>query len=247
MSVAFVTGAGSGIGRAAALRLADEGEAVACVDVVGHRAEEAADAVRARGGQAIPLTADVGDEAQVAAAVTDAESQLGSIDRLVNCAGILHISPFLELATADWQRVIATNLTGAFLVAREVARRMVAAGTRGRIVNVGSVHSVAPGAGVSAYDASKGGLNMLTRSLALELAPHGINVNAVGPGLIRTQLGGPSDSDYIASTVAAIPAGRIGEPEEVAGAIAFLCGRDANYVTGATLFVDGGMLLTAHT
>ncbi|HEY8724494.1 MAG TPA: SDR family NAD(P)-dependent oxidoreductase [Gaiellaceae bacterium] len=244
--VALVTGAGSGIGRAAARRLARDGWSVACLDLDLARAEEAAAEIEGDGGVALALAADVVDEEGVRSAV-DAAARLGPIGCLVNSAGILLVSPVLDVSLADWERVISTNLTGTFVVAREVARRMVAAGSGGRIVNVSSVHAVAPGTGVAAYDASKGGVSMLTRTLALELAPYGINVNAVGPGLIRTGLGGPSNGAYVASTIAAIPAGRIGEPEDVAGAIAFLCGRESSYVTGATLYIDGGMLLTAHT
>lgn len=245
--VAVVTGAGSGIGRAAAKRLARAGWSVACLDVHLEGAAEAAAEIQGDEGRAVALRADVTDETQVEQAVRKAETRLGQLGCLVNSAGILHISPVLELTLADWQRVISTNLTGSFLVAREAARRMVAAGRGGRIVNVGSVHSVAPGEGIAAYDASKGGIAMLTRTLALELTPHGINVNTVAPGLIRTKLAGPSNDAYVAATIAAIPAHRIGEPEDVAGAIAFLCGPEAAYVTGATLVIDGGMLLTAHT
>lgn len=245
--VALVTGAGSGIGRGAARRLARDGWSVACLDLELERAEEAAAAIAAEGGTAVALAADVVDEDAVRRAADEAEARLGPLGCLVNSAGILHVEPVLRLSLHDWERVIATNLTGTFVAAREVARRLVAARSGGRVVNVGSVHAVAPGAGVAAYDASKGGVSMLTRTLALELAPHGINVNAVGPGLIRTRLGGPSNDAYVAATVAAIPVGRIGEPEDVAGAIAFLCGPEAAYITGTTLYVDGGMLLTART
>ncbi len=144
--------------------------------------------------------------------------------------------------------VLDVNLTGTFLCARAAARLMSDAGGGGRIVNIASVHSTAPGRGLISYDASKGGIWMLTRTLALELAPQGITVNAVGPGLVYpTGLGGGAPTEYLASVVPTIPLGRAGSPADVAGAVSFLCSDDAAYVTGSMLFVDGGMLLTAHT
>jgi NAD(P)-dependent dehydrogenase (short-subunit alcohol dehydrogenase family) len=224
-AVAMVTGAGSGIGRAAARRLAEDGWAIAAVDVDGARADSAAAEIAAE-GSAIGLRADVTDEEQITGAIELARERLGPIRAFVGSAGILSIWPALELPAAEWRRIIEVNLTGAFLATRAAARAMVRDGAGGRIVQVASVHSVAPGHGVAHYDASKGGLLMLVRSLALELAEHRITVNAVGPGLIRTNLA-PPDPAYLGEIVPAIPLRRMGEPEDVAGANAFLCGPPA--------------------
>jgi NAD(P)-dependent dehydrogenase (short-subunit alcohol dehydrogenase family) len=244
-TAALVTGAGSGIGRATALRLARDGYAVACLDIDAARAQETAAAIGAEGGRAVASHADVADEDGVRAAMDRCEDELGSLGALVNSAGILSVAPALDLSSEAWRRVIDVNLTGSFVCAREAARRIAAASRGGRIVNVGSVHSESPGSDVVAYDASKGGVQMLTRSLARELAPQRITVNAIGPGLIQTNIVGGDNDAYIAQTIAAIPVGRIGKPEDVAGAISFLCGPEADYITGVTLFVDGGLRLTA--
>jgi glucose 1-dehydrogenase len=243
---ALVTGAGSGIGRAAALRLAKDGWAVAAVDIDGDRAAATAAAIGADQGSAVGLTADVADEDEITAAVDQARERLGPLGAFVGSAGVLSVSPALDLPAAEWRRVLDINLTGAFLATRAAARLMVAEGAGGRIVQVASVHSVAPGRGVAHYDASKGGLLMLVRSLALELAPHQITVNAIGPGLIQTNLT-PPDPVYLGQVVPTIPLNRPGQPEDVAGAIAFLCGPEASYLTGTMIVIDGGMLLTAHT
>jgi NAD(P)-dependent dehydrogenase (short-subunit alcohol dehydrogenase family) len=244
--VAVVTGAGSGIGRAAARRLAEDGWAVAAVDIDGARADSAAADIAAAQGAAVALRADVTDEAQITAAMEQARERLGPVGAFVGSAGVLSICPALDLPAAEWRRVIEVNLTGAFLATRAAARAMVSDGEGGRIVQVASVHSVTPGRGVAHYDASKGGLLMLVRSLALELAEHRITVNAIGPGLIRTNLA-PPDPDYLGEIIPAIPLQRMGEPEDIAGAIAFMCGPEASYLTGAMLVIDGGMLLTART
>jgi NAD(P)-dependent dehydrogenase (short-subunit alcohol dehydrogenase family) len=254
--VALVTGAGSGIGRAAALRLARDGWAVAAVDIDGERAAATAaaitedpvteDPVTGKRGSAVGLRADVADEEDITAAVTQACERLGPLGAFVGSAGVLSVSPALDLPAAEWRRILEINLTGAFLASRAAARVMVAEGAGGRIVQVASVHSVAPGRGVAHYDASKGGLLMLVRSLALELAPHQITVNAIGPGLIQTNLT-PPDPVYLGQVIPTIPLKRSGQPEDVAGAIAFLCGPEASYMTGTMMVIDGGMLLTAHT
>jgi NAD(P)-dependent dehydrogenase (short-subunit alcohol dehydrogenase family) len=244
--VAAVTGAGSGIGRAAACRLAGDGWAVAAIDADGERAGSTAAQITAARGVAAALRADVTDEDEITAAIEAARERLGPIRAFVGSAGVLSISPAIDLPAAEWRRVVDVNLTGAFLAARAAARVMVTDGEGGRIVQVASVHSVSPGRGVAHYDASKGGLLMLVRSLALELAAHRITVNAVGPGLIRTNLA-PPDPAYLAQVIPAIPLQRMGEPEDIAGAIAFMCGPEAGYMTGAMLVIDGGMLLTART
>jgi NAD(P)-dependent dehydrogenase (short-subunit alcohol dehydrogenase family) len=245
--VAAVTGGASGIGRSAAYRLAQDGYALAVLDWNGAGAEEAAQRIRDEGGTSCAVQVDVSRPDDVERAFTTVEQELGELYALVNSAGILHLAPPLELAYDDWRRVLDVNLTGTFLCAQAAARLMVAARRGGRIVNVASVHSEAPGRGLAHYDASKGGIWMLTRNLALELAPHRITVNAVGPGLVRTNLGGGSDEAYLTEVVPTIPLGRAGEPEDIAGPITFLCSDDARYVTGSMLFVDGGMLLTART
>lgn len=245
--LAVVTGAGSGIGRAAAERLASDGWAVGVVDIDGERAGATAAAIVKAQGSAVGLRADVTDEEEIVRAVERARERFGPIRAFVGSAGILSVRPALELPAAQWRRVLEVNLTGAFLATRAAAKAMVETGEGGRIVQVASVHSLAPGRGVAHYDASKGGLLMLVRSLALELAPYGINVNAVGPGLIRTNLVSPPDPVYLDQVTQAIPMRRIGEAGDVAGAIAFMCGPDASYITGSMLVIDGGMLLTAHT
>jgi NAD(P)-dependent dehydrogenase (short-subunit alcohol dehydrogenase family) len=244
--VAIVTGAGSGIGRAAARRLAGDGWAVAAVDIDGARAESTAAEIAAAQGVAAALRAAVTDEEEVTAAIEAARERLGPIRAFVGSAGVLSICPALDLPAAEWRRVIDINLTGAFLATRAAARAMVEDGEGGRIVQVASVHSVTPGHGVAHYDASKGGLLMFVRSLALELATHRITVNAIGPGLVRTNLS-PPDPAYLDQVIPAIPLRRMGEPEDIAGAIAFMCGPEASYMTGAMLVIDGGMLLTART
>jgi NAD(P)-dependent dehydrogenase (short-subunit alcohol dehydrogenase family) len=188
----------------------------------------------------------VTDEEEVTVAIEAARERLGPIGAFVGSAGVLSICPALDLRAAEWRRVIDVNLTGAFLATRAAARAMVKDGEGGRIVQVASVHSVTPGHGVAHYDASKGGLLMFVRSLALELAAHRITVNAIGPGLVRTNLA-PPDPAYLDQVIPAIPLRRMGEPEDIAGAIAFMCGPEASYMTGAMLVIDGGMLLTACT
>jgi NAD(P)-dependent dehydrogenase (short-subunit alcohol dehydrogenase family) len=246
--VAIVTGAAGGIGRAAALRLAKDGYTVACLDIDEGGAKSVAEEVNSAGGSGLGSHLDVSSESEVASMFSEVRANLGPIRALVHSAGILHIEPALGLDARAWRQVIEVNLTGTFLCDQAAARLMVADSSRGRIVNIASVHSQAPARGLTSYDASKGGIWMLTRNLALELAPHGITVNAIGPGLvIHTNLGGGTSKEYLDSVVPAIPLGRAGEPDDIAGPVSFLCSEDSSYVTGAMLFVDGGMLLTAHT
>jgi NAD(P)-dependent dehydrogenase (short-subunit alcohol dehydrogenase family) len=246
--VAIVTGAAAGIGRAAARRLGADGYRVACLDIDEDGAGQAAEEISRDGGTAIAGGLDVCSEDGVAAAFDRVRAELGPPDALVSSAGILQIGPALELRADVWRATIDVNLTGTFLCNQAAARLMTTSGRGGRIVNIASVHSQAPGRGLSHYDASKGGIWMLTRSLALELAPHRIRVNAIGPGLVvNTRLGGGTSQDYLDSVVPTIPLGRPGQPDDIAGVVAFLCSADASYMTGAMLFVDGGMLLTTHT
>ena len=246
--VAIVTGSANGIGRAAALRLAKNGYTLACLDIDASGAKSVAEEVNSAGGTALGSHLDVSSESEVASTFAEVRAELGPIRALVHSAGILHVEPALGIDAEAWRHVIEVNLTGTFLCDQAVARLMVADSEGGRIVNVASVHSQAPGWGLSSYDASKGGIWMLTRNLALELAPHGITVNAIGPGLVvHTNLGGGTPKEYLASVVPTIPLGRAGEPDDIAGAVSFLCSNDSSYITGAMLFVDGGMLLTART
>jgi NAD(P)-dependent dehydrogenase (short-subunit alcohol dehydrogenase family) len=245
---AIVTGAASGIGRAVAQRLAADGYRVACLDIDDTMASQTADEIGRAGGTAVAARVDVRSPASVDEVFGRLQAELGPPAALVSSAGVLQVRPALELPAEDWRTVIETNLTGTFLCDQAAARLMARNGRGGRIVNIASVHSVAPGRGLSHYDASKGGVWMLTRSLALELAPHRITVNAIGPGLVTgTLLGGGTSPEYLDSVVPTIPLGRAGQPEDISGVAAFLCSPDASYVTGAMLFVDGGMLLTAHT
>ncbi len=246
--VALVTGSGRGIGRAIALRLADAGAAVAVSDMDADAAESVAGEIRDGGGTALAVAADVSDEAAVKSMVRACIDELGGLDVVVNNAGIFPPCPVLGMETAMFDRVIAVNLGGVFLCTREAAAAMVDQGRGGTIVNVTSIDALHPSmVGLAHYDASKHGVWGFTKNVALELAPHGIRVNAVAPGGVLTpgveEMGGGS-SDAVAAFSARIPEGRMGDPDDIARAVLFLASDLSTYVTGAQLVVDGGVLLT---
>lgn len=241
--VALVTGGGRGIGRAIALRLADEGASVA-VNCNKSTAEASlvVEAIRAAGGRSMVARADVTGSAEVKRMVTSVIEQLGGIDILVNNAGVVSRQAFLDLTLEEWDRVHSTNLRSFFLVAQEVARVMKDQGRGGKILNVSSRGAKDASLNATAYSTSKAGVTMLTKQMALELAPYDINVNEVCPGLIETDLNRAllADPAYRERRLSIIPLRRIGTPEDVAGAAAFLVSDEARLITGASLFIDGG-------
>lgn len=246
--VAIVTGAATGIGQAIALALASEGAAVA-VDYVGKGdlADETLKKIVAVKAQGICIEADVSDPTQVQNLVDQTVAKFGRLDILVNNAGIEFKRPFVDFPLDLWNKVIAVNLTGPFLCAQAAARQMIKQGGGGRIINISSVHEDLPMPTNAPYCASKGGLRMLMRTIAVELAPHKITVNNIGPGAIYT----PIDKDVEANAeiekvlMAEIPLGRWGRPEEVADLAVYLASDAAGYITGSTHFIDGGMLRQA--
>ncbi|MBI2320661.1 MAG: 3-oxoacyl-ACP reductase FabG [Chloroflexi bacterium] len=245
--VALVTGGSRSIGRAIVLALADAGADVA-VNYVA-RADAAAAvvaAVQAQGRQAIPVRADTTDRAAVIRMVNEVCSALGRVDILVSNAGVMPRAPLLEIAEEDWDRVLDVDLKGYFLVGQAVARSMVERGVRGAIVNVSSTSEQVPGVGFAHYCVAKAGVAMLTKQMALELAPHGIRVNRVCPGLVETDLNRHilADAETRGRRLAAIPLGRLGRPEDIAAAVVWLASDAAAYVTGAAVFVDGGRTVT---
>jgi glucose 1-dehydrogenase len=242
---ALVTGSATGIGRSTVMRLTAEG-ATAIVNYVGPSdpADEVVEEVSRAGGRAVAVEADVSKEAQVQAMFARAADELGGpVDVLVNNAGIEKPFQLIDMPLDEWNKVIAVNLTGAFLCAREAARGLVNAGAPGVIVNMSSVHEVIPWERFGHYCASKGGMKLWAQTIAKELAPKRIRVVNVAPGAIAT----PINKDVLEDDVkrraveAEIPWGRFGEPEEIAAAVAWLASPEAEYVTGTTLFVDGGM------
>jgi 3-oxoacyl-[acyl-carrier protein] reductase len=244
--VALVTGASSGLGVRFAEILAANGAAVV---LVARRADRL-DAVKVRieqsGGRAIAVEADVRDRAGMQAAFDAAERVFGTVTILVNNAGIVHSGRAIDLAEEDWRRVLATNLDAVFYWAQEAARRMLAAGTGGAIVNIASVLGFSPDKGVAAYATAKAGVVQLTKALALELSFKGIRVNAIAPGWIVTEI----NRDYLAGPGAAmkrqIPMGRFGDVNDLDGPLLLLVSDAGRYMTGATIVADGGQLAALH-
>jgi NAD(P)-dependent dehydrogenase (short-subunit alcohol dehydrogenase family) len=234
--VAVVTGADSGIGRATALRLLEEGASVVAVDLAHTRPWP-----EQHDKQVHSLALDVADPETPGIVADHLRAEHGRADVLANVAGILRIAPFLEVTREDWDRVIAVNLTGIFFLSQAVARIMVENEVPGRIVNVSSVHAVVSEPNAAPYTATKGGLEAMTRTLASELAPHGVTVNCVRPGATRTKMSDPIYTPEIVRVLTAkIPLRKIAPPEWVASAICYLASDDACYTTGACLDVDGG-------
>lgn len=246
--VAIVTGAASGIGQAISTTFVTEGAAVV-VDYVGKpgSADDTLARIKALGGRAIAVEADVSDPAQVQNLVNQAVSAFGRLDILVNNAGIEFKHPFVEFPLDQWQKIMAVDLTGPFLCAQAAARQMIQQGGGGRIINISSVHEDLPMPTNAPYCAAKGGLRMLMRTIAVELAPHKITVNNIGPGAIFTPIDKEIEADakLNAELMAEIPLGRWGHPEEVAQLAVFLASDAAAYMTGSTCFIDGGMLRKA--
>ena len=245
--VALITGSDSGIGQATAIEFAKEG-----ADVVVHflhdadGAEQTRLAVTAEGCKAIVVRADVTDESQVTSMFDQAVDSLGSVDILMNNAGVdASGTPVAELSTDVWDRAIRTNVYGPFFCCRRFAQLRLAAGGGGKIINVSSVHADNPNPGGADYDCSKGAVRMLTRTLALELAPHNINVNSLAPGMVLTPFNQPAidDPKLLEEQVQSIPMKRAAQPAEIARLAVFLASSDADYVTGASYVMDGGLMI----
>jgi gluconate 5-dehydrogenase len=243
--VALVTGSSTGIGLAMARGLAQAGATVVINARNAARLHDAAGALRAEGLKAHAKAFDVTDSAAVDAAVAAIEAEVGPIDILVNNAGTTKRAPLTEISDADWRAVLQTNLDSAFYVGRAVARRMIPR-KRGRIVNTCSVMSEVARPSTAPYSASKGALKMLTKAMAVELAPHGITVNGIAPGYFKTELTAPlvADETFNNWVINRTPARRWGSVDELAPATLFLCSDGAAYVNGHLLVVDGGMTAT---
>ena len=245
-----VTGAAQGIGAACAERLAADGAAVALWDIDDTRGELLAASIAQRGARAIYVHCNVAAKAEVEAALAKSTQALGAIDGLVNNAGIFKAAAFLDIAEADWDAVLDVNLKGSFLVGQAVARALVAAGRPGSIVNMSSVNAVTAIPSIASYNASKGGINQLTRVMALALADQGIRVNAVAPGTIATELSKNAvltSDEARARIMSRTPLKRLGEPAEIADVTAFLLSSAASYMTGQVVYVDGGRLALNYT
>jgi NAD(P)-dependent dehydrogenase (short-subunit alcohol dehydrogenase family) len=242
---ALISGAGQGIGRCIAIRFAEAGYAVSLCDTDREAGLETIRMIKASGGAAMFMCADMGLKEDVERWVRVTMTELGQPVALINNAGISRNAPFLELTADDWTRVLSVNLTGAFLASQLVAREMKAQGTAGSIVNISSTRALMSEAGTEAYSASKGGILALTHAMAVSLGSYGIRVNAVSPGWIETR-----DWQYSSRASTPVhseadklqhPAGRVGVPDDIAQACLYLCGRNAGFITGQNLVIDGGM------
>ncbi|MCZ7932027.1 SDR family oxidoreductase [Agrobacterium leguminum] len=240
---ALITGSSRGLGRAFAEGLANAGARVILNGVDAKRLEEAAAAMRSTGREVLTAAFDVTDEAAVIAAFERFDRDGIRVDILVNNAGIQFRKPMLELETADWRRVIDTNLTSAFLVGREAARRMAERGS-GKIINIGSLTSELARATVAPYTVAKGGIKMLTKAMAAEWAEKGIQANAIGPGYMITDMNEAllANPEFDAWVKARTPARRWGRPEELAGTVIYFASAASDYVNGQIVYADGGMI-----
>ncbi|MDA8322391.1 MAG: SDR family oxidoreductase [Actinomycetota bacterium] len=247
--VAVVTGAGSGIGRAAATLFAREGAAaVAVVDLAAAAARETADLIAAAGGTARAISADISDPAQVESVFDEVLRDFGTVDVLYNNAGVNSAGSVTDATDDDWERAFAVNARGTFLCSRAAARTMTAAG-HGSIINQGSVAALVGVANFASYCASKGAVVALTRSMAIDLSPHGVRVNVICPGTVYTPLmepmltarGGGDLARGLAMTTVKYPIGRLGTPEEIAAVALFLASDDSSFMTGSVIAADGGM------
>lgn len=244
--IALVTGGARGIGLASAEALAEDGHWVILADIDGAAAEEAAGRL---GGGAVGYGCDVGEPDAVLALFDRIEADHGPVATLVNCAGIALPGDFLSYPLEDFRKVLDVNLTGTFVALQRAARTMVEREIRGAVVNMSSINAQVAIPSIPAYCASKGGVMQLTKSAALALAPHGIRVNAVGPGSIDTAMMAAVNQDpaALARALSRTPLGRIGTPREIGDVVAFLASDKASYITGETIYVDGGRLALNYT
>jgi acetoin reductase-like protein len=252
MQTALVTGAGQGIGRAIARRLAREGYALALADINSASLEAVRGEIEAGGGQALAIQADLAHTAEIERVIQHTAVSLGRLDVLVNNAGRLVSRAFLDVTETEWDDTLRLDLKSVFFAMQAAARVMIGAGIPGRMVNIASISGRSGRPDQAAYAAAKAGVISLTRSAALALAPHSITVNAVCPGVVDTPLtrqlhvdraraAGITPEESLARMLARVPLGRIETPDDVAGVVAFLCSADSAYITGQTLNVCGGL------
>lgn len=250
--VSVITGAGQGIGRAIALTFAKEGASVVVAGINVYNSsqgvpdlERVVHKIRSQGGNALALPTDVSNLVQVANMVKETIRKFGRIDILVNNAGVQRETPFLEIKEEEWDWILDTNLKGTFLCSQLCAEEM-SKRKSGKIINISSIHQLIPRSKIAHYAASKGGIMMLTKTMALELAEHGIKVNCIAPGAVKTDMNRHWINDEVKreEMKAKIPLGQIAKPEEVAQAAVYLASSDADYITGTTIYIDGGLSLS---
>ncbi|AQX55382.1 glucose-1-dehydrogenase [Priestia flexa] len=244
--VAIVTGAATGLGKSIAIRFGQEKMKV----VVNYRsksedAQKVVEEIKQNGGEAIAVQADVSKEEDVKRLIESAHTTFGSLDVMMNNAGVQKEIPSHEMSLEEWNKVISVNLSGTFMGCREAINYMLEHNIKGTVINMSSVHDIIPWPHFVHYASSKGGIKMMTETLALEYAPRGIRVNSIGPGAINTPINAEkfSDPSTKADVEKLIPMAKIGEPEEIASVAAWLASNEARYVTGITLYADGGMTL----
>jgi len=244
--VALITGGGRGIGRAIAMRLAEYGAKVVITSRTKAEIDQVVSEINQKGGEARAFVTDLMVTEQISRLVDSTMEAFGGIDILVNNAARSFMRPLMELREDGWDKIFGTNCKAVFLLSRAAAKIMGERGG-GKIINITTVGAVRGSGGMSAYHASKAALNMLTKCMAVEWAPLNINVNAVGPGLAKTTFSQAIWGDPEVEKLAAsrIPKGRLAKPEEITGAVLFLCSEDAGYITGETIYVDGGMLASS--